>query len=439
MKKIISLSAAVVTLLFTFSATAMAFSDVTTSTAYSMEINWLSDNGVIRGYPDGTFKPNATVNRAEMLKIVFLALGLSAEVEAARSEMTQANIGFPDVKLDQWYAPYVYLAKKRGSVQGYPDGTFKPGNPVKRSEAFKIVLNEFYNNQVNFTGTGEATDVSSEAWFWKYANFAASQDLFDGSKFNGGLDMTRAVTSQLVYRTKAVKDHEATAYAVSLVPNIIAQTEDKGLIDVPTGTYTPHTLEDMLTKIEAALPGYAAVNIRQSGSYTVFFALDNETGNGAWYRLHLTQAGARAEIIFQSGEGPGAIDLAAVSTNKDELLVTEENGKVALINIASLVRTELGTFASAGHARYTMPFYATLPDHEYILLLDKIDNGIKVVDAVTKNIQTGTFVAGFFAEGGAGGGGLESGYDYFAMMQNGDSVDVIANAFDLNLSTMTKQ
>jgi len=86
----------------------------------------------VAGYEDGTFRPDAPVNRAEALKILSLASSLQA-IEVF------SPLSFSDVSLDDWYSPYVTAAASREIVRGYEDGTFKPGNAITRAEAAKIV------------------------------------------------------------------------------------------------------------------------------------------------------------------------------------------------------------------------------------------------------------------------------------------------------------
>jgi len=106
-----------------------AFGDVGTSTQYGTAIEALQSKGVIGGYADGTFKPKAEINRAELLKILL-------EARTDGKEIAGSNC-FPDVK-DEWFAKYVCTAKNEGIVSGYPDGFFKPEQPVNFVEASKI-------------------------------------------------------------------------------------------------------------------------------------------------------------------------------------------------------------------------------------------------------------------------------------------------------------
>ena len=87
---------------------------------YQEDVAYLKGKGSISGYPDGLFRPQETVNRAEFLKLIFRSKG---EVEPV------AVACFSDVPVDAWFAPYVCAAKRRGIVQGYSIGSrrvFKP-------------------------------------------------------------------------------------------------------------------------------------------------------------------------------------------------------------------------------------------------------------------------------------------------------------------------
>lgn len=114
---------------------ATTFRDASAS-PYAQAIADLQLNGAIEGYADGTFKPNATINRAEFLKIVL----------AARDGKTPPDVSggcFPDVERGAWYGPWVCSALQDGIVDGYPDGTFQPDGEISFVEAAKILANAF--------------------------------------------------------------------------------------------------------------------------------------------------------------------------------------------------------------------------------------------------------------------------------------------------------
>lgn len=127
---------------------AHAFEDVYDVTPYSEAIAHLKSEGVIEGYDDGTFKPGRTLNRAEFLKII---------LESREGTEIDGQNCFPDVS-DEWFAPYVCTAKEEGIIEGYPDGTFRPDQEINFVEASKILSLAF----------GQDIDESGADWYEQY-------------------------------------------------------------------------------------------------------------------------------------------------------------------------------------------------------------------------------------------------------------------------------
>ncbi|MFY9471391.1 MAG: S-layer homology domain-containing protein, partial [Bacillota bacterium] len=96
----------------------------------------LADLGIISGYPDGTFKPDNLVTRAEFAKMIVCMLGLESAAESLKGEA----VPFADVDADHWAAGYINVAQMMGIVNGYEDGTFRPEGNITYAEALKMVL-----------------------------------------------------------------------------------------------------------------------------------------------------------------------------------------------------------------------------------------------------------------------------------------------------------
>lgn len=141
------------------------FTDVAANHPYASAILWAKQSGILQGYPDGTFKPDNIVNRAEFLKIVFGASGISVNDAPGAS-------GFRDVDDSAWYAPFVRYAKTNGVIQGYPDGSFKPEQAVNFAEALKMAYNAL----------GVTTASASGEWYARFLVHAqANGVLFDNA------------------------------------------------------------------------------------------------------------------------------------------------------------------------------------------------------------------------------------------------------------------
>jgi hypothetical protein len=87
------------------------------------------NRGLIKGYEDGTFKPENSITRAEFMAIVNRAFGYSEK----------AQISFSDVSANDWYAEEAAKAKAVGYITGYDDGTMKPNNQITRQEVAAII------------------------------------------------------------------------------------------------------------------------------------------------------------------------------------------------------------------------------------------------------------------------------------------------------------
>ena len=108
------------------------YSDVPGNKWYNNAISTLSNMGIICGYPDGTFRPDAPITRAELAKI---AAGFFSDPRVAATYDGR----FSDVHGAEWYISYLMTALEEGLIEGYPDGSFRPNRPITRAETCTIV------------------------------------------------------------------------------------------------------------------------------------------------------------------------------------------------------------------------------------------------------------------------------------------------------------
>lgn len=108
------------------------YSDVPGNKWYNNAISTLSNMGIICGYPDGTFRPDAPITRAELTKI---AVGFFSDPRVAATYDGR----FSDVHGAEWYISYLMTALEEGLIEGYPDGSFRPNRPITRAETCTIV------------------------------------------------------------------------------------------------------------------------------------------------------------------------------------------------------------------------------------------------------------------------------------------------------------
>ena len=104
------------------------YSDVVPGKWFNNAVSTLANGGILTGYEDGTFKPNANITRAEFATMAVRFFSSSYEGEDL----------FPDID-KHWAKDYINTAANEGIINGYEDGTFRPSQPITRAEAMAIV------------------------------------------------------------------------------------------------------------------------------------------------------------------------------------------------------------------------------------------------------------------------------------------------------------
>lgn len=146
------------------------FSDTDPNSLEGKAAKYLYYTGVIGGFPDGEFKGEQYVNRAELAKFLLLARYGDIDESVSNSDIT-----FSDVLFGEWYVPFVVRAAEEGIINGYPDGTFKPEKNVNTAEFLKMFLKTF-DLEMNLSFS--YVDVQPDSWYLPYAGIAEKYDLF---------------------------------------------------------------------------------------------------------------------------------------------------------------------------------------------------------------------------------------------------------------------
>lgn len=235
-RKVLSLALATLLLTISFSSvfaeesqtssgikTVVDFPDVLRTHNAYVAISYLAEAGVLSGYPDSTFKPDNSINRAEVLKVVLKGSNVETPEEFG-------EVSFPDFQKTDWFARFVMKAKALGIVKGNDaDGTFAPGRQVNKAEFLKMLL---MANQINPVaieeGTVVAPDVLSGDWFAPYLNYAFQVGLVtkdDQGNLNPGKLLTRAEVADMMYLLILIKGSKDTQFLLHRAESEMAQIE----------------------------------------------------------------------------------------------------------------------------------------------------------------------------------------------------------------------
>jgi uncharacterized protein YjdB len=184
MKKSLALVLALVMVLSSFSFVSAAdYSDVE-GTMYEEPVARLSKLEVLKGYPDGSFKPEGSITRAEFAAVAVRARGLAGVAEAAAGLPS----GFVDVPATHWAAGYVGTAGSMGIVNGIGNGMFAPNALVKYEEAVTMLVRAL----------GYEYDAQTKGGYpFGYLIVAEEIGLLDDARGTQGTFASRGLVAQL--------------------------------------------------------------------------------------------------------------------------------------------------------------------------------------------------------------------------------------------------
>ncbi len=129
------------------------FPDVPATYWAVQPIATLQCRGIVEGFPDGTFRPDGAVTRAQFVKMLILTMGLNT---------SEATTPFTDVAAGAWYAPYVAAAVRADLVQGVSSTMFAPDQPITREQMAVLLARALHLTK---TGTLHFTDaVAVDGW-----------------------------------------------------------------------------------------------------------------------------------------------------------------------------------------------------------------------------------------------------------------------------------
>ena len=134
------------------------FKDLPPANPVYQYANYLVQKGILKGYPDGTFRPGGLITRAEFAALLVRAGGLSGHKPRTPS--------FKDLKPDHWAYEAVEAAVYNGFVKGYPDGSFRPEAPVTRAETAALLLRLTSEPVPAIIPPCVLKDVKPSCWAW---------------------------------------------------------------------------------------------------------------------------------------------------------------------------------------------------------------------------------------------------------------------------------
>jgi hypothetical protein len=212
------------------------FADVASAEWFAPFVAELASLEIISGYPDGNFLPGAQINRAEIVKIAATAFDIPTD-SATTTE------SFSDVAQNQWFTPFVAAAKTAGVVSGDGNNLFRPGDPVNRAEALKILLLASGLELPQKVSVSKFPDVAYNQWFTRFVNFAEVNGIVNGfadGKFRPGAFMNRAEAAKVVSLLLELKAKSTAAVVSPAKLSFWEKLSPKNLFGNLLSVFDPH-------------------------------------------------------------------------------------------------------------------------------------------------------------------------------------------------------
>jgi YVTN family beta-propeller protein len=151
-----------------------SYIDVNASNWAMQSIRTVTAQGLMKGYTDGSFKPNKLITRAEMATIVERLL------DSASSD----NSSFKDVNVGHWAKNAIDQAKAAGVINGYLDGTFRPNQTLTRAEAV-VMINRLLGRGPLLGAQQKWRDVRDQHWAYGHIQEASMDHSYETQPSNG--------------------------------------------------------------------------------------------------------------------------------------------------------------------------------------------------------------------------------------------------------------
>ena len=148
-----------VTVQASFAPVSLPFTDVAEDVWYEEAVRYAYTHGIMEGTSDTTFVPGKSLTRAEAVQVLY-----NLEGQPTVSESTT----FPDL-VYQWYKPAISWAESTGVVDGYEDGTFRPGQPVTREEFAQMLYDYAAYKGYDLTAEGDLSSFPDGDQVQKWA------------------------------------------------------------------------------------------------------------------------------------------------------------------------------------------------------------------------------------------------------------------------------
>ena len=295
------------------------------------EIEYLMSKDVVSGYPDGSFKPDKQITRAEFVKMINYIFGYSEK----------NSVSFTDVGEGDWFYDEIGKAVKAGYISGYDDGTMKPNNPITRQEVSKVMgmvfdLNESEESAGDFVDADRIGD-----WARGYVGILKDKGYISGypdGTFKPGNSITRAESVKIVVNASGLIINAEGEYSEDAAGNVLVNISDVVLKDMEIAgdLYLVEGIGDgTVTLDNVTVEG--EVYIRGGGEDSIII-INSKTG-----QIFVKKAEGNVRLVLE-----GSTEVPFITLDDNGKLVIKEGAKIDSIKVIGKCSVEIEKGAEVG-------------------------------------------------------------------------------------------
>lgn len=415
-KKLIKIIAVSLTLLLSAAGVFAAVPGDVKGQSYEAAVLALMDKGIITGDTDGNFNPDSALTRAQACVIIVKSMNPPSAEVVGTATQPAAKSGFSDMTGYGWADGYVAYAVKHGVTKGYPDGTFKPGNPVTVNELVTMVLR----------AAAYTDETLGGAWPSNYMTKAAELNLLAGTPDTLPVNATKWIAAQVDYNALALIEK---ANPQQETPGD-SQAAPTGVPDTSAMTYATGSFNSAMTAFNGKTLA-DGVKIYTYGKKASFSSTMTFSKKAADYRLETVYKYKNVETpaFYKAENGKIVMMVIPKDVGFSGLAYVVINGTYASTNAKGESVTGLKTYAAGKEIKWLCEKGLTVPDKaEYL-------NGtlyeLKLKDGAVQSIckTTDSHRGDVFEElSGAAFVGIVDYSDGIVTLAGGDKVEIKDNA-----------
>jgi hypothetical protein len=386
-------------------------SDIQGTWAESQITKWM-EKGLVSGYPDGDFKPDHSITRAELVALINKSFGFVETEERS----------FKDVKASDWYYSNLSVANAAGYIQGYSDGSFGPNKKVTRQEIAVIV--------------SKLLALSSSDSANKFSDTAASPLWSKGAI---GSVYDKGIMSGYSDNTFHPESFTTRAEAIVILDRSLALTSEASLGNISydkAGIYGPETgLEKVSQNVVINSPDVTLRNMTITGDLLLAEGiaegdvfLKNVTVNG----ITTVRGGGAHSVHFENAKLTSVIIDKKTGTIR---VVVEGSTDINNLQIQSAANIE----TSNGTSIHTVTLSKVLPKDSQISLQGGFNNVVVLAQNIVLGLPQGSIQNLNFNKD-ANGNKLNNGASILSLIMNASTNVVGTGTIDhaiINASGIT--